>query len=171
MTAFWSTAGPRQRNLAWLVALGMIVVIGTALGFEHIGGYAPCALCLEQRNPYYWGIPIIVIGAVAASFKWHACLVRSALLIALFCLAATALIGAYHAGAEWGFWPGPESCGAGTSASSSDAGSLLGDLSKTVSPSCTDAAGRFLGISFAGWNVIAASALAVFAARGAFGRR
>jgi len=166
----WSTAGPRQTHISWLVACGMIVIIGTALAFEHLGGYAPCALCLEQRNPYYWGIPIILLGATAASLKWSACLVRGALLIAFLCLIATALVGAYHAGAEWGFWPGPESCGAGTTATSSDAGSLLDSLSNAKPPSCTDAAGRLLGISFAGWNVLAASALAVFAARGAFSR-
>jgi len=168
MISVWLTVGPRQTHIAWLVALGMIIVIGSALAFEHIGGYAPCALCLEQRNPYYWGIPIILLGAVAASLQWPACLVRGALLIAFLCLVATALIGAYHAGAEWSFWPGPESCGAGTAATSSDAGSLLDSLSNAKPPSCTDAAGRFLGVSFAGWNVLAASLLAVFAARGAF---
>ena len=166
----WSTAGPRQTHIAWLVATGMIVIIGTALAFEHLGGYAPCALCLEQRNPYYWGIPIILLGAIASNLKWPACLIRGALLIAFLCLLATALIGAYHAGAEWGFWPGPESCRAGTTATSSDAGSLLASLSNAKPPSCTVAAGRFLGVSFAGWNVLAALMLAVFAARGAFTR-
>ena len=68
----WSTAGPRQTHIAWLVATGMIVIIGTALAFEHLGGYAPCALCLEQRNPYYWGIPIILLGAIASNLKWPA---------------------------------------------------------------------------------------------------
>ena len=59
---------PVRGRHAWrgLVAFGMIVIIGSALAFEHIGGYAPCALCLEQRNPYYWGIPIILLGAIAS---------------------------------------------------------------------------------------------------------
>lgn len=165
-----NTAGPKQTLTALLVATGMIVIIGSALGFEHLAGYAPCALCLEQRNPYYWGIPIIVIGALAALLNWPACLVRGALAIAFLCLVATSAIGFYHAGAEWGFWPGPESCAAGLTAVSSDAGSLLESLSNAKPPSCIDAAGRLLGISFAGWNVLAASTLAIFAYRGAFGK-
>ncbi|WP_375198209.1 disulfide bond formation protein B, partial [Sphingobium sp.] len=35
-------------------------------------------------------------------------------------------------------------------------------------PSCTEAAGRFLGLSFAGWNVIASLALALVAFRAAW---
>ena len=166
---FWNSAGPVQNSTAIVVFLGMVTVVGSALGFEHIGGYAPCALCLEQRNPYYWGIPIIAVGTVSAFLKWPACLTRGALAIAFLCLMATALIGAYHAGVEWGFWAGPESCVAGLSATSSDAGSLLDSLSNSKPPSCADAAGRFLGISFAGWNVLAAGALAMIAYRGAFG--
>lgn len=166
---FWNRSGPVQRITALVVLTGMVVVVGSALGFEHIGGYAPCALCLEQRNPYYWGIPIIALGAISAFTNWPACLTRGALAIAFCCLIATALLGGYHAGVEWGFWPGPESCVAGLSATSSDAGSLLESLSNSKPPSCADAAGRFLGISFAGWNVLAALALSAIAFRGAFG--
>ena len=166
---FWNSSGPVQRTTALIVLIGMVAVIGSALGFEYIGGYAPCALCLEQRIPYYWGIPIIALGVVSALANWPACLTRGTLVIAFLCLIATALLGGYHAGVEWGFWPGPESCGAGFSTTSSDAGSLLESLSNSKPPSCEDAAGRFLGISFAGWNVLAALTLAVVAYRGAFG--
>ena len=165
----FNTTGPAQTWTMLIVTLGMIVVIGSALGFEHLGGYAPCELCLEQRNPYYWGIPFMVIGSLAALFKAPACLVRGILLIGLLCLIATALMGAYHAGVEWHFWAGPTSCTAGISSEASNAGSLLNDLTTSKPPSCVDAAGRFLGISFAGWNVLAAGFLAIIAWRGAFG--
>jgi disulfide bond formation protein DsbB len=45
-----------------LATLGMAFTVGSALAFEHIGGYIPCALCLLQRDPYYYAIPL---GAVA----------------------------------------------------------------------------------------------------------
>lgn len=167
---FWENAGPEQSSAALLVTLGMVLIIGTALAFEHIGGYAPCALCLEQRNPYYWGLPIVAVGMCAGYLNWPPCIVRGTLVIGLLCLLATAMMGFYHAGAEWKFWPGPESCGAGLAATSSDAGSLLGSLSNAKPPSCVDAAGRFLGLSFAGWNFIVAMLLAIIAARGAFGK-
>ena len=165
----FNSAGPLQTQTIFVVTLGMIAVVGSALAFEHIGGYAPCALCLEQRNPYYWGIPFMIVGTLSALLKWPASIVRGALLIGFLCLIATALMGVYHAGVEWGFWAGPESCTAGLTGGASDAGSLLESLSTAKPPSCDKAAGRFLGISFAGWNVIAATFFAVIAYRGAFG--
>ena len=41
-----------------LMALGMAVVIGSALGFQYIGGYIPCELCLMQRLP------------ITTAFRW-----------------------------------------------------------------------------------------------------
>ena len=54
-----------HRSLAALfLAVAMTVVVGSALGFEHIGGYIPCALCLEQRTPYYIGAPLMLVAAI-----------------------------------------------------------------------------------------------------------
>jgi disulfide bond formation protein DsbB len=44
-----------------------------------------------------------------------------------------------------------------------NAGDLLGELNTIKGPSCTDTALRVLGLSFAGWNVIAGILLAAFA--------
>ena len=164
-------SGPYQTRILLVVTVGLIATVGSALAFEHIGGYAPCALCLEQRTPYYIGIPFALVGLIAAALHWPACIIRGMLMIALACLIATALLGAYHSGVEWGFWAGPESCSASITGGPSDAGSLLQDLATAKPPSCDEAAGRFLGISFAGWNVIAALFFAVFAWRGSFGKR
>jgi disulfide bond formation protein DsbB len=162
------TSGTRQTYSAAFVLAGMIVVIGSAWGFEY-HGYAPCALCLEQRVPYYWGIPIMAAGLVAALLSAPAWLIRGFLAVVMVCLLITAGLGIYHSGVEWGFFDAPVSCGAGLSATSSDAGSLLDSLSTATPPKCDDAAGRFLGLSFAGWNVVAAGTLAAFAFRGATG--
>src|SRR5262245_39372330 len=45
-------------SLVLLTAVGVIVA---ALGFEHIGGYVPCPLCLQQRYAYYGGIPALLV--------------------------------------------------------------------------------------------------------------
>jgi len=49
-----SVNGDITREPAWL-GLAMVLIgaaaILTALGFEHLGGYQPCALCLQQRVP------------------------------------------------------------------------------------------------------------------------
>ena len=65
-------------NLFWatLLALGMVATVGGALGFEHIGGYIPCALCLLQRLPYYYGIPVAAAAALSAALGGPAWLTR-----------------------------------------------------------------------------------------------
>jgi disulfide bond formation protein DsbB len=123
-----------------------------ALAFEHVGGLAPCPLCLEQRYAYYAGIPVLLAALV---------LIRdmpriAALLFVLVALAflANAGLGVYHAGAEWKFWPGPDTCGTAQELPKS-AGDLLADAEKTVVIRCDEAAIRIFGLSLAGWNVLA----------------
>ena len=73
-------------------------------------------------------------------------------------------LGVYHAGVEWGYWPGPTECSTGGNADllSND---LLGAIDRVRAPSCNEAAGRFLGLSFAGWNALASAILAAIALR------
>lgn len=170
MLSNWQQAGPWQTKTSLIVLAGMIVTIGSALAFEHVGGYAPCALCLEQRQPYYWGIPILAAGVIAALMQWSPFFVRVTLAVAAICMIVTAGMGVYHSGIEWGIFAAPQSCGAGLSATSSDAGSLLDSLASAKPPSCDVAAGRFFGLSFANWNVVAAAVLAAIAASGAFSK-
>ncbi len=52
---------------AAFLAVAMAATVGTALGFQYIGGYIPCKLCYEQRIPYYVGAPLMLLAAVAAA--------------------------------------------------------------------------------------------------------
>ncbi len=163
--------GTNQIRMAMLVSLGMIAAIGSVLGFQYIGGYIPCELCYLQRQPYYFvAMPAGFLALLLAMLGRPAFLVRLLLLITLLGLLTTAGIGAYHSGVEWGFWPGPVSCGAAVDGITGTAGDLLSSLANTKPPSCNEAAGRFLGISFAGWNVIVSLIMASMAWHGAFGR-
>ncbi|MBO6554476.1 MAG: disulfide bond formation protein B [Roseitalea sp.] len=149
---------------ALALAVAMAIVVGTALAFEHVGGFIPCALCLEQRTPYYAGIPLALFAALAAVLDWPSILTRGALVVAGLLMVYGLYLGVYHAGVEWAFWPGPADCAtSATSGLATDAGSLLADLDAVTPPACDDAAGRFLGLSFAGWNVIASLGLAAVA--------
>jgi disulfide bond formation protein DsbB len=47
LTADARTAAPHGT----LSCGAMTLVVGSALGFEHIGGYIPCALCLSSARP------------------------------------------------------------------------------------------------------------------------
>ena len=59
--------GATQTLSAGLLFFGLAATVGTALGFEHIGGYLPCMLCLEQRTPYYIGVPLMLLALLAVS--------------------------------------------------------------------------------------------------------
>ena len=87
--------------------------------------------------------------------------VRRGLILLGLIWIGSAIFGAYHAGVEWKFWPGPTSCSGGLGD-----GGLLPDLTKTV-VSCEDAALRILGLSLAGWNAVISAVLAWVAFTGA----
>ena len=139
----------RLGGLAFLMALAVILA---ALAFQHLGGYVPCPLCLQQRYAYYAAIPALFAALVMVSIE------RPRLAAFLFFLVAVAflgnaMLGTYHAGAEWKFWPGPEGC-SGTAATPGSVGSLLEGLEHETGARCDEPQWRFAGLSFAGWNVV-----------------
>lgn len=155
------TTGRTQTIGASVLALGMAATVGIALGFQHIGGYMPCKLCLEQRLPYYIGVPVAVLALLASVLKLPPLIVRGLLVAVALLMMWSLWLGGFHSGVEWGFWPGPDDCGAIPPAQPS--GDLLDQLDAIIPPSCDQAAGRFLGLSFAGWNVVASAILAAIA--------
>jgi disulfide bond formation protein DsbB len=158
-----STSSRAGLGYSALLAIGMAIVVGSALGFQHIGGYIPCALCLEQRQPYYYGIPVAIIAALTAALRLPSWITRTLLAIAGLMMVVGGGIGVYHAGVEWHFWAGPTTCSTSASSMTQNAGDLLNELSTIKGPSCTEAALRVLGISMAGWNVVASVILAAIA--------
>jgi disulfide bond formation protein DsbB len=154
---------------AALVAVGMAATVGAALGFEHIGGYIPCALCLEQRTPYYLGIPVMLAAFLSAGLKGPAVLTRGLMVAGGALMLWGLYLGARHAGVEWGWWAGPADCGVVVPMDTGGR-TALDALDAFVPPACDVASGRFLGLSFAGWNVVASAILATMAFRFAFAR-
>ncbi len=134
-----------------------------------MAGYAPCPLCLQQRIPYYVGVPIAFITFVMARRMQGARL--PAILIGLIGLIflGGAVFAAYHAGVEWKFWPGPTDCSTGAGGPTS-AGGLLDSINKTTLIRCDEAAFRLFGLSLAGYNVLISLALAGIALGAAFKR-
>lgn len=155
------------RSLAALGLLVMGAAIATAWGFQLIGGFRPCPLCLEQRVPYYVAIPVTLLALPFLPRPAG----RVALLLAAAAMVWGAGLGVYHAGAEWGFWEGPATCAAGGGGSVRDAGSLMAAIENASVVSCTEVQGRVLGLSFAGWNVVAAGASALLLVGAAVRRR
>jgi disulfide bond formation protein DsbB len=147
-----------------MLAIAAATILG-ALGFEHIGGYLPCHLCLLERVPYYVGMPVAALAAIAVLAKAPRLAV-----VGLFALFAALMLynaglGAYHSGVEWGFWEGPASCAPSIKIES--AADMLNQLEGAHAPSCTEAALRIFGISLAGYNVLISALLAALAIVGA----
>lgn len=157
------TARPRLAA-ALVAAVGAATVAG-ALASEHFYGLVPCKLCLVERQPYYVGVPLALVTLLLPGRgPWR----RIALALLALVFVVSAALGAYHAGAEWEFWPGPADCGGG-SANAADVGGFLRQLENVKVVSCTEAAWRFLGISLAGWNAVVSAGLALVAGWGAYG--
>lgn len=162
-----TASAERTRTLtAAVLALGMAAVVGSALGFEHIGGYIPCKLCLEQRTPYYVGAPLMAVAFLSSTLRWPAWLTRGLLLAGGLLMTYGLYLGVYHSGVEWAWWPGPTDCGVVGGSADTGGKGVLEALDAFVPPSCDKAALRVLGLSMAGWNAIASLVLAGIAYRG-----
>lgn len=153
-----------RTGLATLLVL--ILATGTlalAWGFELVGGYAPCPLCLQQRWPYYavillsGGLLALLVAAPARTTT-----IRMGLAAAALIMLIGAGLGVYHSGIEWGWWPGPAACAGGAGLSGG-----LPDLDTARVVRCEEAQWRFLSLSFAGWNVVVSCLIAAVAAWGA----
>lgn len=139
------------RTLTLIAAGGSLALILGAFAFQHIGGLAPCKLCLWQRWPH---AAAIAIGALALALG-NRVLAWLGALAAL----ATAGIGIFHTGVERGWWEGPSTC------TSSGMGNLSADelFDKIMNAPlirCDEVAWSMLGLSMASWNAIIALVLA-----------
>lgn len=167
-TSLFSPPQDIQTGLALFLSVIMAATVGTALGFEHIGGFMPCDLCLIERIPYYIGAPLMLVTAFLSAYRLPGIVVRGLFIIAALLMIYDCGLSIYHAGAEYGFWLGPTTCASGKVQIVENADDLLNSLLNTIPPACDRAAGYFLGISFAGWNVVATFFLSIVALIGAF---
>ncbi|PZQ18879.1 MAG: disulfide bond formation protein B [Ancylobacter novellus] len=158
------TARLSPASAALAVALLSALTVGAALVMQHGFGYVPCMLCLWGRWPHYLGAPLALLAAFLA-WRGNGGAAKICLVLAGLLFLGGAGLGAYHAGVEWGFWPGPASC-AGANAAPTSAGGLLDQMRTTRIVPCDAAAFRVLGISLAGYNALISAALAALAAAG-----
>jgi disulfide bond formation protein DsbB len=146
------------------IAVGGAATILGAWFFQYVLGYQPCALCLEQRYVYYFGVPLAVLIVLGEQVGAQ----RKVLLLALLAITIGMIwntgLSSYHAGVEWKWWPGPRDCTGPLDSLSG--GGLLRELETIHVPRCDDAAWRFLGVSLAGYDAVISLALAAIAGWG-----
>lgn len=143
-----------------------IAIILGALAFEHIGGYKPCPLCLQQRYAYYVAIPILFLALILLSAERRSWAIALLFFVSMAFL-ANAAFGVYHAGAEWGFWNPPTTC-AGTGEALPSGNNLLSSLRNVNIVDCGKPALIILGLSLAGWNAIVSLCLSIGCLKAAF---
>jgi disulfide bond formation protein DsbB len=158
---------PNRPTIAWtadhwpLLALAACaVMLGAAHAFETFGKLAPCLLCLKQREVYWVTGAVALVTVVLTRTAWADKVRRPLILLIGLGFLYGAGVAAYHAGAEWKWWPGPAACAAGGAASADDLVAMLKGV-KIAAPSCDKAVWIFLGLSMAGWNAVISLGLAI----------
>ena len=140
---------------AFVISAGMLAV---AHSFQTFGHLAPCHLCLKQREVYWAALGVSAVAVLASFTRIGAPAPRIASLILAAVFAYGAYLAAFHAGAEWHWWPAPATCSS-TGAVSAAALQALLSGSAAKAPACDQAPWVFLGLSMAGWNCLASVAL------------
>lgn len=145
---------------AYQVALAVPVALIAAVFVAQYGfGLAPCEMCWWQRYPHFAAIPLAGVALALRGTRLGELLVRLAALAIL----VSGLIGAFHAGVEYGWWQGPTAC-----SSTSLGNDPLASIMNAPLIRCDVAPWTLLGLSLAGFNFLisAASAALVFALLG-----
>lgn len=130
---------------------GSAALLLGAWAFQHLGGLAPCKLCIWQRWPH--GAAVLI--GLAALYVPGAALTLLGALAAL----TTGGIGAYHVGVEQGWWEGPTSCTSGDIGGMSTE-DLMAQIMSAPLIRCDEIAWQMLGLSMAGWNMVVSFGLA-----------
>jgi len=147
-----------------IFAIASATILG-AWYFEYVLGMRPCPLCLQERLPYHIVIPLALLMAIAALVRAPQKLLTVGFVVILVTVLCGAALGTYHAGVEWRWWAGPTDC-SGPLTDLNAGGSILSQIKSINLIRCDEAAWRFLGISFAGYNALICLAMAALAGYG-----
>lgn len=148
-----------------LAGLGSLALLLGALGFQFVGGLAPCPMCIWQRWPHLAAV-VLAIAALTVLRR-----VAGPLAFAGAIAAAMASgLGVFHAGVEQGWWEGPSSC-VGLDPAGLTPEQLLDRLAGAPLVRCDDVVWDFFGLTMAGWNALLSAGLVVLWLSAAFLRR
>jgi len=105
--AFLDTLFKRWPYVALVVSAAMLAV---AHAFQSFGGLEPCHLCLKEREVYWAAMAVSALAIAAGLTRFRAPAPRLASLALALVFAYGTGLAAFHAGAEWKWWPAPEGC-------------------------------------------------------------
>ena len=140
---------PGGRRVAILAATGSAVLLIAAFGFQHIGGLAPCAMCLWQRWPH---AVAIVAGGLAQVSPVGA-------VVGLLSMLLGTGLAIFHSGVERDWWEGPTTCTSGP-VDGLTPEELLAQILEAPIVRCDEIPWQLFGLSMANWNALACLGLA-----------
>lgn len=140
-----------RTSLILLAAGGSLALLLGAWGFQHLGGLAPCKLCIWQRWPH-GGAVLAGAGALMLSGAFLP-------LLGALMAASSGAVGVYHTGVERGWWQGPDTCSSGPIGGLTP-DQLMDQIMSAPLVQCDQVAWQMLGLSMASWNAVLSFALA-----------
>jgi disulfide bond formation protein DsbB len=144
---------PPERVARVVALAGPLALLAGAYISEFGLGLYPCEMCWWQRYAH--------LGAVALALPAFAGpLPRFWTALAALAIAVSGAIGAFHAGVEYGWWPGLTACAVPLTAEGKDPLAAVLDAPLVR---CDVAPWTLAGVSLAGWNFLfsLAGALAI----------
>ena len=146
---------PPSLKLAQRLALGVpALLLAGAYISEYGFGLYPCEMCWWQRYAHFAAVALALVSTVAAPKRLWIVLAGLAVL-------ASGLIGAFHAGVEYGWWEGFTAC----TTTVEDGGDPLEAIMNAPLIRCDVAQWTLAGVSLAGFNALISviSAVAILA--------
>lgn len=140
----------RFNRAHWLALLIPAALLAGAYGSQIIGGLYPCEMCWWQRWPHFAAVPLALLGF----FVGNPGLKRMIVALAALAILTSGLIGGYHAGVEYGWFPGLTSCSTTIPAGAD----MMAEILKAPLIRCDMAPWKLAGISLAGFNFLISTA-------------
>ena len=141
---------PRLK-LAQRLALGVPALLLAGAYVSQYGfGLFPCEMCWWQRYPHFAAVALALVSTVIEPKRLWIVLAALAILV-------SGLIGAFHAGVEYGWWEGLTACASNLEAG----GDPLDAIMNAPLVRCDEVQWTLAGISLAGWNFLISTAAGI----------
>ena len=133
-------------RMAYLLGLAVPAALLLAVYVAQYGfGLLPCEMCWWQRYPHFAAAGLALLAVLNQGTRAGDALLR----IAAMAIATSGLIGAFHAGVEYGWWEGLTSC-----SSTSLGNDPLASIMNAPLIRCDTPAWTLFGVSLAGFNFL-----------------
>ena len=137
---------------ALALAVPALLLAGAYVG-QYGFGLFPCEMCWWQRYPHFAALGLGALAYLIPPQRMWTALAALAILL-------SGLIGAFHAGVEYGWWEGLAACSNPVATNAADP---LEAVLAAPLVRCDEVQWSLFGISLAGWNFLVStpSALAI----------